>query len=706
MRFSFSTPDPATGTVSLKTPVSKLRGVGPRVEDKLRRLGIERLGDMLFHLPHRYSDRTRLTPIGSVEAGADALIEGTIELAQVKFGRRRSLLVRLSDNTGAILLRFFHFSKSQQAGLEAGTRLRCYGTVRAGPQMLEIIHPEYQRLEGDDSPPLAETLTPIYPTSEGVNQPLLRRIASAALDCVVRRPELLPEYLPAELLQRLDYPGLLQALQTVHQPPADADTTALEAGTHPAQQRLAFEELLAFHLSQRRQRHQQQQRPAPPLTRHSDLLERFFAQLPFAPTGAQQRVIGEIETDLANAYPMLRLLQGDVGSGKTVVAAAAALLAIDNGWQVAIMAPTELLAEQHFRNLCGWLEALDRTPVLLTGRLKRADRDQALQAIETGAASVVIGTHALFQETVAFHRLGLVIIDEQHRFGVHQRLALLEKGVAEDMSPHQLIMTATPIPRTLAMSLHADLDVSIIDELPPGRQPVNTVVLAESRRDDLIERISAACREGRQVYWVCPLVEESDTFDYQAATETSELLTEQLPGVRVGLIHGRLKPGDKAAVMDAFKAGEIDLLVATTVIEVGVDVPNASLMIIENAERMGLAQLHQLRGRVGRGSRRSDCVLLYRAPLGELARARLEVMRTSEDGFVIAERDLELRGPGELMGTRQTGLPSLRIADFGRDQQLIPLLHGAAEQLSRHNPDKIDALIARWQHAGQGYSQV
>lgn len=706
MRFSFSTPDPAIGTMSLKTSVDQLRGVGPRVRDKLKRLGIERLGDMLFHLPHRYSDRTRLTPLGSARAGSDILIEGVVELAQVKFGRRRSLLVRLSDNTGAILLRFFHFSKQQQTGLQAGNHLRCYGTVRAGPQMLEMVHPEYQRLEGDDSPPLAETLTPIYPTTEGVNQPLLRRIADVALGCVARHPELLPDYLPADFLEAHQFPDLQSALVSVHQPPPDADTKALEAGSHPAQQRLAFEELLAYHLSQRRQRQQLQQRPAPPLSRQTDLLARFFEQLPFALTGAQTRVIGEIETDLARSYPMLRLLQGDVGAGKTVVAAAGALLAIDNGWQVAIMTPTELLAEQHFQNLRDWLQALDCKPLLLTGRMKTSDREPALAAIHSGTAEVVIGTHALFQEQVSFNRLGLVVIDEQHRFGVHQRLALLEKGNADDMSPHQLIMTATPIPRTLAMSLRADLDVSIIDELPPGRQPVNTVVLAESRRDELIQRISAACAEGRQVYWVCPLVEESETFDYQAATETSELLSEQLPGVRVGLIHGRLKPRDKATVMEAFKASEIDLLVATTVIEVGVDVPNASLMIIENAERLGLAQLHQLRGRVGRGNQRSDCVLLYRAPLGDLARARLEVMRQTEDGFVIAERDLQLRGPGELLGTRQTGLPNLRIADFGRDQQLLPLLHQAAEQLVRHDTDKIDALIARWQGIGQGYSQV
>ena len=706
MRFSFSTPDPATGTVSLKTAVAKMRGVGPRVEDKLRRLGIQRLGDLLFHLPHRYSDRTRLVPIDQLQPGQDALIEGTIESAQVRFGRRRSLLCRLHDDTGAIMLRFFHFSRSQQAGLQQGTRLRCYGTVRAGPQSLEIVHPEYERLNADESPSLADTLTPIYPTTEGINQPLLRRLAQSALNCLQKNPELLPDYLPADWLAEHDFPDLVTALRIVHQPPADADTRALETGQHPAQKRLALEELLAFHVSQRRQRQQLQERPAPPLARQTDLLARFFEYLPFSPTGAQQRVITEIEQDLGQPFPMLRLLQGDVGSGKTVVAAAAALLAIDNGWQVAIMAPTELLAEQHYRNLYDWLEQLDQTPVLLTGRLKRAERDQTLAAIESGTTPVVIGTHALFQEEVAFKKLGLVIIDEQHRFGVHQRLALLEKGHSGEQHPHQLIMTATPIPRTLAMSLHADLDVSIIDELPPGRQPVTTVVLAESRRDDLIQRIAGACRDGRQVYWVCPLIEESDALEAQSATETSEMLAEQLPGLRVGLIHGRMKAQEKAEVMHRFKQGEIDLLVATTVIEVGVDVPNASLMIIENTERMGLAQLHQLRGRVGRGSQRSDCVLLYRGPLGELARSRLEVMRTSEDGFEIARRDLELRGPGELLGTRQTGLPSLRIADFSRDQDLLPLLPTVSAQLLRDQPQQADDLIARWQGMAEDYIQV
>jgi ATP-dependent DNA helicase RecG len=701
MRFSSSTPK-----LALRAPVSRLRGVGQRNSDKLRRLGIQRIADLLFHLPYRYSDRTRITPIGALQPGREALVEGTVELTQIRFGRRRSLLSVLSDGTGQLTLRFFHFSRSQQAGLEQGTQLRCFGTVRPGPHMLEMVHPEYQRMQTDSPPEVAATLTPMYPTTEGINQTTLRRLAGEAIRCLQQNPAGLPELLPDELLREHDFPELAAALQYVHQPPADADTALLEAGLHPAQRRLAFEELLAMHLGQRQRRARLQKRPAPVLQRRTDLVDRLFAQLPFTATGAQQRVTTEIEQDLASGRPMLRLLQGDVGAGKTLVAAAAALLTIDNDWQVAIMAPTELLAEQHYRNFHDWLAPIGLQPWLLTGKLRGSERERCLNAMQSGAAAVMIGTHALFQADIKFARLGLIVIDEQHRFGVHQRLALLEKGSAEELGPHQLIMTATPIPRTLAMALHADLDVSIIDELPPGRQPVNTVVLADSRREELIARIAAACHDRRQVYWVCPLIDESELLQCQAATETSNILAQQLPGVRVGLLHGRLPAKEKTAIMQAFETGDIDLLVATTVIEVGVDVPNASLMIIENAERMGLAQLHQLRGRVGRGSRRSDCVLLYKAPLGELARARLEVMRASNDGFEIARRDLELRGPGELLGTRQTGLPNLRIADFSRDLDLIPLLPSAGDRVLQSCAERVDELIARWQDTTQAYGQV
>jgi ATP-dependent DNA helicase RecG len=704
MRFSFSTTKPAVP--SLQAPVSRLRGVGQRNSVKLQRLGIQRIADLLFHLPYRYSDRTRVTPIGALQPGREAVVEGTIELTQVRFGRRRSLLSVLSDGTGRFTLRFFHFSSSQQAGLERGTRLRCFGTVRPGPQMLEMVHPEYQRIQADSTPEVAATLTPIYPTTEGINQTTLRRLTGEAIRCLQKNPAGLPELLPDELLHEHHFPELAAALQYVHQPPADADLDLLEAGLHPAQRRLAFEELLAMHLGQRQRRARLQNIPAPVLGRRTDLVNRLFARLPFTATGAQQRVMTEIEQDLNSGRPMLRLLQGDVGAGKTLVAAAAALLAIDNDWQVAIMAPTELLAEQHYRNFHDWLAPIGLQPWLLTGKLRGSERERCMQALRSNTAGIVIGTHALFQADIKFSRLDLVIIDEQHRFGVHQRLALLEKGSSGETGPHQLIMTATPIPRTLAMALHADLDVSIIDELPPGRQPVNTVVLADSRREELIERIAAACHDQRQVYWVCPLIDESELLQCQAATETSEILAQQLPDVRVGLLHGRLPAKEKSTVMQSFKGGEIDLLVATTVIEVGVDVPNASLMIIENAERMGLAQLHQLRGRVGRGSRRSDCVLLYKAPLGELARARLEVMRASSDGFEIAQRDLELRGPGELLGTRQTGLPSLRIADFSRDLDLIPLLPAAGDCILRSCPQRVDELVARWQDTAQEYGQV
>lgn len=704
MRFSSSTTKPARP--SLQAPVNRLRGVGQRNNDKLERLGIRQVSDLLFHLPYRYSDRTRITPIGALQPGREALVEGTVELTQIRFGRRRSLFTVLSDGTGQMTLRFFHFSRSQQGGLDRGTRLRCFGTVRPGPHMLEMVHPEYQRQSPDAGTDVEATLTPIYPATEGINQGTLRRLAEQAILCLQQNPASLPELLPQTLLDEHGFPDLAAALQYVHQPPIDADVAMLEAGQHPAQRRLAFEELLAMHLGQRQRRSRLQQKPAPVLQRQTDLTDRFFKQLPFTPTAAQQKVMTEIDQDLGSGRPMLRLLQGDVGSGKTLVAAAAALRAVDNGWQVAIMAPTELLAEQHFRNFSDWLAPVGLQPCLLTGKQRGSERERNLGAMRDGTAGIVIGTHALFQADIAFARLGLVIIDEQHRFGVHQRLALLEKGNAGKLSPHQLIMTATPIPRTLAMALHADLDVSVIDELPPGRQPVHTVVLADSRRDELIQRIAAACRDQRQVYWVCPLIDESELLQCQAATETSELLAEQLPDISVGLLHGRLPAREKTAVMQSFKAGEIDLLVATTVIEVGVDVPNASLMIIENAERMGLAQLHQLRGRVGRGSRRSDCVLLYKAPLGELARARLEVMRGSHDGFQIAQRDLELRGPGEVLGTRQTGLPSLRIADFSRDLDLIPLLPAAADLIFRTCPDHIDSLIARWRDTTQDYGQV
>jgi ATP-dependent DNA helicase RecG len=659
-----------------RVAVTALRGVGPHLAQKLAALDISTVQDLLFHLPLRYQDRTRITPIGALQPGQDAVIEGEVRLADIVFGRRRSLVVRLQDHTGTVSLRFFHFNAAQQKQFAPGTRLRCYGEARRGASGLELYHPEYQLQDGAQPAPVAATLTPVYPTTEGLQQASWRKLAAQALTLLT--PESLVDYL-AELPQRSAASRLSDAVRFLHQPPPDAEQAALLAGRHPFQQRLAFEELLAHQLSLRGLREQIRRGGAPALTGPATLQKQFLAALPFALTGAQQRVAAEVAKDLRAAQPMLRLVQGDVGSGKTVVAALAALRAVGSGYQVALMAPTELLAEQHRQNFTQWLEPLGVRVGWLSGRLKGRARAAQLEAIASGETRIVVGTHALFQDDVAFHRLGLAIIDEQHRFGVHQRLALTEKG----LHPHQLIMTATPIPRTLAMSAYADLDTSVIDELPPGRQPVQTVLIGSERRPEIVERIRRACAGGRQAYWVCTLIEESEQLQAQAAEATAEDLRAALPELRIGLLHGRLKNDEKAAVMAAFKAGELHLLVATTVIEVGVDVPNASLMIIENPERLGLAQLHQLRGRVGRGSTESFCVLLYQSPLSQNGRARLQVMRDSNDGFVIAEKDLELRGPGEVLGTRQTGLLQMRIADLQRDAELLPAVRACAEQLER-----------------------
>ncbi len=687
-----------------ETPVAALRGVGPKSAEKLAAFGIETVQDVLFHLPRRYEDRTRIVPLGSLRPGDQAAVEVSVDLAEVKFGRRRSLLVRVSDGTGSLVLRFFHFSKAQQAGFERGARLRLYGEVRRGPASLEMVHPEYQRIGEADSPPTEERLTPVYPTGEGIHQLTLRKLSEQAL--AMLGDERLPEWLPRELREQMGLSDLQAALRYVHRPPPGADLDALEAGTHPGQQRLAFEEMLAHHLSLRMLRQRATHLHAPPMDGGAELLEAFRAQLPFALTGAQRRVIEEILHDLAQPHPMMRLVQGDVGSGKTVVAAAAAARALASGYQVAVMAPTELLAEQHFANFRHWFEALGVEVGWLSGRVKGKARRAAVEAMASGELKLLIGTHALFQDDVAFHRLGLVIIDEQHRFGVHQRLALRNKGREGQLAPHQLIMTATPIPRTLAMAMYADLDSSVIDELPPGRTPVRTVALAESRRAEVVQRVREACRAGRQAYWVCTLIEESESLQCQAAEDSAGQLAEALPELRVALVHGRLKDVEKARRMDAFKRGEIDLLVATTVIEVGVDVPNASLMIIENAERLGLAQLHQLRGRVGRGSAESSCVLMYRAPLSQMARERLAVLRETCDGFEIARRDLELRGPGEVLGTRQTGLMQFRIADLMRDQALVPKVEQAADWLLRHAPQQVAPVIRRWLGRATRYAQA
>ncbi|HET7568981.1 MAG TPA: ATP-dependent DNA helicase RecG [Gammaproteobacteria bacterium] len=691
-------PDAAT------VPVTALKGVGGRLAERLAKLHIETLQDLLFHLPRQYEDRTRIVPIGSLRPGAAAVVEGEVELTETVFRGRRSLLSRIRDGSGALTLRFFHFSTAQAATLKRGTRVRSYGEVRPGKVTLEMIHPEYRIVSG--GAPLEESLTPVYPATEGLGQPRLRALVGQALARLEDDRVILPDWLPGEALARAEYPTLRDAVLYLHNPPPDADCERLAAGTHPAQRRLAFEELLAHHLSLRRLRLASDRRRAWLLPDGGELRQQFLQRLPFDLTAAQRRVDEEIRHDLAGGRPMMRLVQGDVGSGKTVVAALAVLAAVAAGRQAAVMAPTELLAEQHFHNFDDWLAPLGVRVVWLSGTLGAAARRRAQAAVATGEAAVIVGTHALFQAGVEFADLALIVIDEQHRFGVHQRLALREKGERDGRHPHQLIMTATPIPRTLAQTAYADLDTSVIDELPPGRQPVKTVVMPESRRNDIVESLTRALREGRQAYWVCPLIEESEVLECQAAEDTAAKLTEALPEWRVGLAHGRMKPAERNAVMAAFKRGDIHLLVATTVIEVGVDVPNASLMIIENAERLGLAQLHQLRGRVGRGSAASSCVLLYRGRLSAAARARLNAMRDTTDGFEIARRDLVLRGPGEVLGTRQTGALQLKIADLVRDETLLPWVQRVAGELSTHHADRIAPLIRRWIGDGGRYGRV
>ena len=687
----------------LSNDLTSLKGVGPALAKKLEKLGLHTVEDLLFLLPLRYEDRTRLVRIGTLEAGQRCLVSGEVLLAEVAYRGRRNLLVRISDGSGQLTLRFFHFSRQQQAQFQAGMHVACFGEVRRGAGGFEMIHPEYRLLrEGQDSG-TNDALTPIYPATEGVQQGRLRYLTDQALRAMQEEPP--AELLPAAVTQKLGMPSLAAAIRYLHRPPPDADVQTLQDGTHACQQRLAFEELLAHYLSLRNLRALAETEDAIALKEGGEQVAGFIDGLPFRLTGAQQRVVDEILADLAQPHPMMRLVQGDVGSGKTVVAAIACLKAIACGVQVAIMAPTEILAEQHWRNFSAWFRPLGTEPAWLSGSQKAAARRQALEAIADGSAQLVVGTHALFQEGVAFDRLALVVIDEQHRFGVHQRMALRDKGVGAEGHPHQLVMTATPIPRTLAMAAYADLDTSVIDELPPGRRPVTTIAVPSARRDEIVERVRAAVADGQQAYWVCPLIEESEVLDYEAAEKSYAMLAEALPELRVGLIHGRMRQVEKDKGMQAFKEGLIQVLVATTVIEVGVDVPNASLMIIENAERMGLSQLHQLRGRVGRGAAQSHCVLLYKGPLGRIAKERLAVLRDTNDGFVVAQRDLELRGPGELLGTRQTGLPDYRVADLVRDAQLMPQVQITAEEI-RRSPEQAAAIVRRWLGDAGRYGKV
>jgi len=685
-------------------PVTVLRGVGDTLAERLRALGVESTQDLLFLLPLRYEDRTHVVPLGELRAGQRAAVEGDVLLTEVAFRGRRQMLCKIADGSGFLTLRFFHFTAQQQTGLARGARIRCFGEARRGQNGLEIVHPEYRRIDPRAAPEPKEHLTPIYPATSGVTQGRLRLIVGLALDQT--GADDLEDWLPPSVLADARLPSLRDALGFVHRPPSDAPVDLLLAWRHPAQRRLAFEELLAHQLSLKLLRQRIQSDPGWPLATDGALKKALLAALPFSLTQAQQRALGEIEGDLESAKPMLRLVQGDVGCGKTLVAALAAAHAVQTGRQVALMAPTELLADQHAQNFRRWFEPLGVSVALLTGRQTGKARLAVLSGIREGHAAVVVGTHALFQESVEFAALALVIVDEQHRFGVHQRLSLREKGAAAGHQPHQLIMTATPIPRTLAMTAYADLDVSVIDELPPGRTPVKTVVLADTRRDEVVQRIRSACLEGRQAYWVCPLIDESEEMPFQAAEETAAALAAALPELELGLIHGRMPAAAKEETMRRFKLGAIALLVATTVIEVGVDVPNATLMVIENAERMGLAQLHQLRGRVGRGQHESTCLLLYRAPLPPLARERLAVMRNTNDGFEVARRDLELRGPGELLGTRQTGLAQMRVADLLRDADLLPRVQIAAETLLRQYPAHVAPLIRRWVGHAEQYGRV
>lgn len=687
---------------------SELKGVGSQIALRLGKLGIHSIADLLFHLPFRYEDRTRVYPIGSLLAGQKALVEGQIEVSEVLLRPRRTLICRIHDGTGLLTLRFFYFNASQRKILNTGVTVRCFGEVRSGFNGLEMIHPEYQSVQQGESIDQNKELTPIYRLTDGIRQPLMRRLVTHAIEWWKRsdNPLNLKDWLPTSVLEQMGFPTLEAAVDLLHAPSAEIPSDQLSTWTHPAQQRLVFEELIAHYLCLSRAKLLGREKKAKIFRKRQSVVKLFLAGLSFDLTSAQQRVIDDVHVDLASGHPMMRLVHGDVGSGKTVVAACCSLAVLVEGWQVAMMAPTELLAEQHFDNISQWLTPMTLQVGFLSGNQTEKARRESLEMVQSGKIDIVIGTHALFQESVEFSKLGLVVIDEQHRFGVHQRLALRDKGLRRGCYPHQLVMTATPIPRTLAMLRFADLDVSVIDELPPGRTPVTTSVIPASRRDDVVERIARWVTKGHQAYWVCTLIDESEFLQCEAAEKTSENLAKVLPAVRVALVHGRMASIEKESVMQSFKQHKVDLLVATTVIEVGVDVPNADLMVIENPERLGLAQLHQLRGRVGRGSRNSFCLLMYQAPLSKLARERLSMLRETNDGFRIAEKDLTLRGPGDVMGTRQTGQIQFKMADLCRDKALTNQAVAAAQRIQAEYPQNIEPLILRWIGDATQYTDV
>lgn len=687
-------------------PCIQLKGVGAKMAEALGRLNIYTVQDLLFHLPLRYQNRSERTWVKSLQIGDVTSVIGVLKDCRIVEGRRRSLVCRMSDDTGILTLRFFNFSKYQFDFFSdrEGKYLSCFGEIRRGLNGLEMFHPELQWIEEipKESGTQENSLTPIYPASKGLNQMMLRKLTDQALNLLKKTG--VEEHLPDSLLMQCQLMRLEEALEMVHRPPLNALLSQLQERKHPAQYRLAFEELMAHQMALRKLRHKIVQNTAVALEGNEGLQAGFLAQLPFELTDAQKRAYKEISRDLEKPFPMIRLLQGDVGSGKTVVAALAMLKAVEHGYQSALMAPTELLAEQHYQDLTAWFKPLNIDVAYLSGSLKAQEKKQVLEEISLGSAQVVVGTHALFQDAVQFKSLVLSIVDEQHRFGVQQRLSLKEKGVQGNQFPHQLIMTATPIPRTLAMTAYADLDHSIIDELPKSRKPISTLLISNSRRDEILERIRQNCQLGKQAYWVCTLIEESEVLQCQAAEKTYEALLARLTDLKIGLVHGRIKPDEKDKIMNTFKKGEIDLLVATTVIEVGIDVPNASLMVIENAERLGLAQLHQLRGRVGRGTEQSYCVLMYQSPLSQMSQKRLMTLRETTNGFLIAEKDLELRGPGEVLGARQAGFMRFRVADLMRDESLLPAVRDAVDVLLKQYPEKADALVKRWLPIGEKLS--